>query len=223
MSAIDFDAARDEVRELIRQFQGQRASNNPAVAKLTRGKLYELFVLGWLLGELRRRGFQITLSGDVLALKQSPGAIQSHDTYFAVKYPNSRQGFRLYTDIEVATLGSTIVGQTGLCGYHEIDIVVVLDSATGRPAHTELALGVECKSNAKFRKSILKEVLGIRRETAYLHWPTPSILAAAAGQNLPTVPSDPQSEYYLCYLDHDGDQYAGSPKAFGIEFRKLIP
>lgn len=223
MSDIDLDDARDAVRNVIRQFQGQRAAADPAIVKLTRGKLYELFVLAWLLRELRSRGFYISLHGTVLSLKQSPGVIKSGDTYFELQHPATGKQFRLYTDIEVRTLGSSLTGTAQLCSYHEIDIVVVADTASGRPAHTELALGVECKSNVKFRKSILKEALGVKREMGLLSDIQPSSLASAAGSKLPTVPSTPPSEYFVCYVDSDGDHYALSPAAFGIEFKLLRP
>lgn len=224
MADLNAARARQEIRDLISIFQGRRAAHDPRIAKLKRGKLYELFVLAWLLSEIRGRGFIITLHGTVLSLKQSPGAIQPNDSYFEISHPASHQRFRIYTDIEVRTLGSSIVPTTDLSGYHEIDIVVVKDSAIGRPQYNQLALGVECKSNFKFKKSILKEALGIKREISYFQdIKSPSILAKAALAYQPEVPSFPESEYFVCYFDSDGNRYTESPAAFGIEFKLLKP
>ena len=223
MSGMDFNRARKQVRDLIKEFQGRRASTNTEIRKLQQGKLYELYVLGWLLRELRRRGFDISLNGSVLSLKQAPGKIKPGDTYFEVRHARSRKRFRVYTDIQVRTLGSSIVPTTDLCGHHEIDIVVVDEDATGMPSHKQLALGVECKSNVDFRKTILKEVLGIRREIALLTDKRRSILAKVSRECEPKIPALPASEYLVCYLDRAGDRYAHSPKAFGIEFEYLRP
>lgn len=220
---MNFNRARNEVRQLIRTFQSRRASHDPRIAQLTRGKLYELFVLSRLLLMLHRRGFSITLNGTVLTLKQAPGIIKPGDTYFELQHPASRKIFRVYTDIQVRTLGSSAVPVTDLCGHHEIDIVVVDADAVRMPSHRQLALGVECKSNADFRKSILKEVLGIRRELSLRQCHRSSILAKAARNRFPKVPANPASEYYVCYLDRTGDRYSYSPQAFGIEFVNLRP
>lgn len=223
MSDMDLFQARQEVRDLIRVFEGRRAARDRKIARLKRGKLYEFFVLSWVLGELRGRGFAISLHGAVLSLKQSPSKIDPRDTYFKVTHVPTGVSFRVYTDVEVRTLGSTQVAPSDLSSYHEIDIVVVDETARDRPSYRQLALGIECKSNVKFRKSILKEALGIKRVTALLRSHQPSLLAQVVGESLPSVPSDPPSEYYVCYVDPDGDRYAESPSVFGIEFKNLRP
>lgn len=223
MSGISLKRARRELRSLIQRFEGRRAAN-AEVRKLTAGKLYEFYVLSRTIEELRGRGFTISFSGKILELKQSPGMIHTGDPHFEIRHPATGQRFNLYTDIEVRTLGSTITGSTGLCSYHEIDIVVVFEGVTGRPSHEEIALGVECKSHAKFTKSIVKEVLGIKREISYyLRHGSRSILAIAARQMAPVVPSNPPLEYWLCYADPKGDHYRVSPSAFGVEFKNWAP
>ena len=106
-----------------------------------------------------------------------------------------------------------------LSGRHELDIVAVEPGVTGYPRFDEIALGVECKSHANFKKSIVKEVLGIRRELCLLSQPQQSILTQLSPKN-PTriVPADPASEYWLAFCDPQGLQYSSSPAAFGINF-----
>lgn len=222
MSGISKKRARRELRSLIQRFESRRAAHSE-MRSLTAGKLYEFYVLSRTIEELRSRGFNISFSGKVLELKQSPGIIQPGDAHFLVVHPATGQRFNIFTDIEVGTLGSTITGSTGLCSYHEIDIVVVFDGVSGRPSHDKIALGVECKSHAKFTKSIVKEVLGIKREISLYTDDSMSILATAARQIGPVVPSNPPLEYWLCYADPKGNQYRLSPSAFGIEFKNWAP
>lgn len=220
MAGLSLKRAKREVRSLIARFQGRRATADPKLQKLTAGKLYELLVVGRTLQELRARGFNISLVGSILDLKQGPGLINAGDTHFRIEHPASGQVFNLYTDVEVRTLGSALTGSAGLCSYHEVDIVIVSDGVTGRPQHDELALGVECKSNANFTKSIIKEALGVKRELSLLVQSCRmSTLALAARQMGPVVPSEPPLEFWLCYVDPKGNQYSVSPSAFGIEFK----
>lgn len=73
----------------------------------------------------------------------------------------------LFVDIEFSTLGSGKAGSSDLSGTHELDIVVVT-ALTATPAHSDIALAVECKFVATFEKKIIKEALGVRRELSYL-------------------------------------------------------
>lgn len=222
MSGISIKRARRELHSLIQRFESRRIADAD-VRKLTAGKLYEFYVLSKTVEELRGRGFNVSFNGKILKFKQSPSMIQPGDTHFRIQHPATGQSFNMYTDVEVRTLGSTITGSSGLCSYHEIDIVVVFDGVIGRPSHDEIALGVECKSHAKFTKSIVKEVLGIKREISYYSHDSMSILAQASRQLGPIVPSKPPLEYWLCYADPKGDQYRVSPSAFGIEFKNWAP
>jgi len=67
------------------------------------------------------------------------------------------------------------------------------------PKHNEIALGIECKAHANFDKSIVKEVLGVRRELSLLTNKVPSILTQCGGSPLEEVRADPSSEYWLTY------------------------
>lgn len=225
MSDAIVDNLKVDLEKLIKRYEGKRAKlpDEEEKKKLKRGKLYEFFVLGKVLAELASRGFSIQLRGQVLDLKQSPGAIQPHDAYFVATAPGGGT-FHVRTDIEVRTLGSEITSTSSLCSYHEIDIVVVDAGATGRPSYQAVALGVECKSHEKFKKAIVKEVLGVKREISFYHGePLPSWLAAALGQATPEVHSVPPLEYWLAHIDPEGANYAHSPSAFGIEFKNWVP
>jgi hypothetical protein len=219
MTLADLQA---EVEDLIDAYEHRRVDLTQEKKELSRGKLYELFVLGKTLEELTARGFSISLQGAVLDLKQGPGAIQPNEAHFVATKGAAQ--FKVYTDIEVTTIGAEISCTNGLCSYHEIDIIVVDAAAAGRPSYLDLALGVECKSNGKFKKGILKEVLGVKREISFFRGnPQPSKLASATGASLPEVNSEPALEFWLAHADPAGSNYASSPGVFGIEFKNWQP
>ena len=221
---LDLNIVKSEIETLIFEYEARRTTIDAEKKKLTRGKLYELFVLGRVLAELKVRGFNFSFVGKVLELKQGPGKIQPHDGYFEGSHSAKPDKFRIYTDVEVRTLGSLGSSSVDDSAYHEIDIVAVDEGVSGNPTPDDLLLGVECKSTAKFTKGIVKETLGIKREISYFHEPSlPSRLATAAGTSTPVVPSWPPAEYWLVYCDPKGNNYQQSPKKFGIEYLEWRP
>jgi hypothetical protein len=224
VAVLDLNQVKAEIEAVILEYEGRRISIDAEKRKLTRGKLYELFVLGRVISELKSRGFRFSFVGKVLSLKQAPGKIQPSDGYFLGHHPGSSHlPFRLYTDLEVRTLGSLHSSTTDDSAYHEIDIVAVDEGVSGNPTPDDLLLGVECKSTAKFTKSIVKETLGIKREISLLCGDQPSRLALLACKSTPEVPSQPPVEYWLVYCDPKGNSYRESPKTFGIEYREWRP
>jgi hypothetical protein len=101
---------------------------------------------------------------------------------------------------------------------------VVVSVNSGYPKFNEIALGVECKAVANFSKSIVKEVLGVRRELClFTGQQQPSTLTLSGGSPPENVRAAPPSEYWLAYTDPKGNQYQSSPSTFSIEFKNLIP
>jgi hypothetical protein len=177
-----------------------------------------------VLEELRKRGFAIRFVGKTLQFKSAPGMISPLDPHFEIRAPGSiAPTFKLYTDIEVGTLGSEPKGAVDNSCYHEIDIVVVDATATGRPSHKEVALGVECKSTANFDKSIVREALGLRRQLSYVRPMLSSRLSISPNIKSVAVPAEPASEYWLAFIDVNGLSYSASPATFGIEFQHWEP
>lgn len=222
MSHLEVGLVQQELQSIIDSYEGLKPPQTVEIVALTRGKLYEFFVLGEVLEDLKSRGFNIKLVGTVLTLKQGPGKINPGDSHFEVISPDGEK-FRLCTDIEVKTLGSTMKPSSSLCSYHEIDIIVVDYAVHGRPSYADLALGVECKSTDKFTKNLLKEALGIKREISLLWHNQPSILARAVSSSVPEVPSEPALEYWVAHCDPFASQYQHSPRTFGIEFKHWRP
>lgn len=220
---MDKGSAQNAIISIIGAYKAIRSKDRKLIKALSDGKLYELYVLSRVLQELRRRGFQIRFVGKDLKFKASPGLIWPHDAHFELYVPGiNTPAFKMYTDIEFETLGSTHQPMDDESCYHEIDIVVVDAAAKGRPSHEQVALGVECKSTTNFEKSIVREALGLRRKLSYLQEPRPSRLSRS-GIATVKVPADPPSEYWLAFVDPSGIHYAASPAAFGIEFRHWEP
>ncbi|MQT13442.1 hypothetical protein [Segnochrobactrum spirostomi] len=134
----------------------------PLPSTLTRGKLYELYVLGIVLQELHNRGCNITFKGRSLLFKAAPGKLKLSDPHFVVETPNG-DTLWLFVDIEFNTLGQELSRATDRSRRHELDIVLV-DEINDYPSYRDVWFGAECKAHSNFRKSIIKEVLGVRRE-----------------------------------------------------------
>ncbi len=139
---------------------------------LTDGKLYEAYILTVIAERLSEdEDFDLTLvNGNHLELKSKGGPINR-------SYPRielSRSGTceaEIWTDVEFLTLSFDGSGRStpSKGDYHELDILVVDPGLTGRPRHSSIWLGVECKNTA-YDKSLLREVLGVRRELSLLQW-----------------------------------------------------
>lgn len=216
---MDRPAAIKQIKGIFSTYKNLQPSDAQLLNALKKGKLYERYVLSWLVQDLVQRGFVLIFKGNSLQFKASPGKIKNSDPHFEISCPNSNSSpLYLFVDIEFETLGSTQVAVTDKSLRHEIDIVVV-DVDNGYPSFGNIALGVECKAVANFAKSILKEVLGVRRELSFFQLQTPSSLSQLGGVPAVLVPAQPPSEYWLAYLDPAGNAYGDSPRAFGVEFK----
>lgn len=217
--ALDTNAAIKAIDAIMSTIAGVPGAIPAALAQLTAGKVYELHVLGWLLQLLIGRGWSISFHGQSIVMKGSPGAIRQADAHFRIVHPKAGAAV-IRTDIEVMTLSHHIDPVQDASGYHEIDIVIVRPGTKGRPAHNELLLGIECKGVANFRKSIVREVLGRRRELSYA---TDNVTWGCILDNSSSILARPASEYWLAYIDPKGDSYAQGPARFGVEFYHVVP
>lgn len=189
-----------------------------AFATLSDGKLFELYVLAEVLAELRARNCDCNFVGSSLAFKAGPGMIKLADPHFEVRPPRGSL-LRLFVDIEFRTFGSQNQSSSDNSFTHELDIVLT-EQTSGYPTHKEIVLGVECKSTANFKKALLKEALGVRRELGLLAPPRESNLSRRGARPAVIVPAaNPAAEVWFTYLDPKGDDYKISPGAFGIQFR----
>ena len=214
-------AIRD-IQSIFQRFKALTPVDRILLSGLNDGKLYELYVLSELLLDLQRRGCQCRFIGNTLKFKAAPGKIKLNDPHFEVITPNGAR-FRLFVSIEFQTLGDSIVGVSDRSALHELDLVV-LRATPDYPGHEDIVLAVECKSTANFKKKVVKEALGIRRELSYfVKTGRPSLLTTIGGCSSVMVAADPASEFWLAFIHGAGTNYAQSPDAFGIDFKHIEP
>lgn len=199
------------------------------------GKVYEIYCVTKLLDWLESR-YDVTIQycgKGKMKFKAGGGPINRKYPYFKIIDNCTHNVAELHTDIEVMTLGSHIyTGQKrDLSFMHEVDIVLIKAGVKcgDMPTHKQLLLGIECKASAKLRKSVFREVLGIRRELSFLH---PSSVAKidkifklrnTAKSNKSCVPARPKSLYWLYTIDSNSRRYIISPQQFGIEIKVDVP
>ncbi len=211
-----------EIDAILSDFAGIAPPKLRPTTKLVGGKLYELYVLARALQELASRGWYIYFRGSEVKFRASPGDIHTGDPHFEIQ--SSASGaveFEVHTDVQVMTLGFALKRVNDRSGYHEIDIVAVRAGTTGKPRHDQIALGIECKSNAEFSKAHVREVLGRRRELSM--YTGVDHLVPLARNAVVSVKVDPPSEYWLRYIDSKGDNYSESPAVFGVDLQCWCP
>ena len=201
------------------------------------GKIYEIYCVTELLAWLESR-YDVTIQcfgKGKMKFKAGGGPINRKKyPYFKIIDNRTNYVAELHTDIEVMTLGSSIyTGQKrDLSFMHEVDIVLIEEGVKcgDMPTHDQLLLGIECKASAKLRKSVVREVLGIRRELSYF-----LCLNLVAKTDLfftlrdikqfgkLNVPAYPHSLYWLYTTDSNSRRYIISPQQFGIEIKVSVP
>lgn len=193
-----------------------------ARALLTQAKKYDkayelaclIQVMKYLQRQAPRRKFMLVsgtatagTGGGVVTFRGSGGQIPVGGTHIDIVEGGATTA-EIWLDIEVLSLSGQLhhSGWSGghLYGYgHELDLVVVKPRTTGHPAPSDLLIGVEAK-HREFTKALLKEVLGVRRETAF-HWGYSSPNRFAWWKNTSArnsfLESDPPSGIVLFSLD----------------------
>jgi hypothetical protein len=224
---MDSAAAISHVKQIFGQYRRLFRRDNDFINGLVGGKLYEFYCLAKTIEALKSRyNCRIRLVGSHIQFQSSPGAIHSNDPHFEVAGFHGQPRVDIYTDVEFETLGSSHNPVTDFSGQHELDIIAVAHGLSGKPKHDQILLGVECKSNAKFGKWILKQTLGVRRELSYYSSPLQPCaldqLFSPVGPGI-VLNANPPSEYWLAYVDPRGNRYDESPATFGIAFKHWEP
>lgn len=215
MATLNSVKAKLKIKAILAAVGVSKAGVKP-VATMTGGKLYELFVLSNLMLHLAARGYSFQFSSATIAFKTGGGPIKSTDFHVDVIEGATKVVGKIFTDVEVRTLGLNHISDYSQ--YHETDIVVVTPSTIGFPTPQELLLGIECKATAKFLKSHVREALGRRRALSYLHH---GLLTKLNGG--PVVHANPPSEYWLAFIDPTGKNYVQGPAMFSVELIHLQP
>lgn len=136
-------------------------------------KAYELSCLIETMRHLR--GFTPSSSfhligGSKPKFRSKGGEIQRGVWPYIEMRVSSRVVAEIWVDIECLALSAWTLGKTPgnppFGGAHELDVVLVHPNTSGRPRPDNLALGIEAK-HRPFNKALLKELLGVRRETGF--------------------------------------------------------
>lgn len=144
----------------------------PTNLKSLAGKLFEASVLASVCEKLfHEEKLTIVLNeGSKLILRQKGGWInKSKYPYFKV-YKNGNLFGEIFTDVYFLTLSNHLKNSPNLLygDHHELDIALLKPmGTTDKPKHSDIFLAIECK-NRTLEKSIIKEILGIRRELSGL-------------------------------------------------------
>jgi hypothetical protein len=214
-------AVKQKIEALLRRFataSSQAAYSSVIPQSLTAGKLYEAHVLSLVIEALSvHEGYQIVLKNStLLPLKSAPGPINRIYAYFELRRNGSLRA-EMWTDVEFLSLSCDQRENTyspGKGDYHELDIIVAKSGVSGRPRHSHIWLGVECK-NTGYTKSLLKEILGIRRELSFLRAEQPTRFTTWPR---PMVPADPPSCLIVYSTDEAVTGYCSPGAVFGIDF-----
>lgn len=227
--SLDANSAKTKITDFFKHYKLSRGHVSTHLAQMATGKLYELYCLSRVVEHLQRRGYAIQLVHQAVSFPAAPGFINRKRPYFEVLDDRGDLRFEIFLNIQFTTNGYSMrqngrrsPTRKGLADYHEIDIIVVEAGAPASPEPHQIALAVECKSTTSFKKDIVKEVLGIRRELSLLSGEVPSKLSIYS-RTVVQVPADPPSEHWLVYSDPKGDQYKESPSSYGIEFLNWRP
>jgi len=206
-----------------------QAASNLAGSKITSslalGKPFELFALTVLLRRMLAYGYKITAipphgrPANRLVFGGGPcNADKSRYTHFQLD--NGTEQCEAWVSVEVRTLSLQMKGGgVGLSGFHEFDIGIFrpLPSYPYKPQHDELVLGASCKHRG-FAKEFLREALGLRRESALLRDPMPSLAPWFIG----SVPAEPAAPIILFSSDSKCIHYAAPADLMGVYVRRLV-
>ena len=205
------EQARKQLRKIFKDHLGISSNTTQQLVpfKISDGKLYEAYVLSLVVERLvvdEKYSLRL-VGGTKIKLKSAPGPINRSYPHIELWRGGACQA-ELWTDVEFSSLSYQIRGAGVLTkgDYHELDILVVDVGISGRPAPSNIWLGVECK-NTGYEKGLLKEILGIRRELSLLQPPLPTKFQSWPRVRVPASPSS----CLLVYLKSKRDASSQTP------------
>ncbi|WP_018310874.1 hypothetical protein [Cupriavidus sp. UYPR2.512] len=148
-------------------------------AKLSVDKLFELRVLGRILrsyskvpGAVVRHVPPTTkgASANTIVVALNPAsADRKRFSHFSLIDPGGNH-LEAWVSVETMTLSWSIQQPhpVPLAALHELDVAVFRGGIPKYPSHLDVCLAVSCKNVFKAQKECVREVLGMRRETAFV-------------------------------------------------------
>lgn len=216
------EEAKERIDQVLSGYRRAQATSRGSLLTtgVNAGKIYEAWVLCSVLEHLHHdEGYRVTLrESPMVRLKSSPGPINRDYAYFHLTSPE-REDLEVWTDVEFLGLSASDRGvgprEADRCDFHELDVVVVPAGTDERPSVHDMKIGVECK-NRPYDKSMLRGLLGVRRELSFLRNPPEHTGFTVWPRS--TVPAEPPS----CLLAYGTDsailRFAPPGQLFGIDF-----
>lgn len=196
---------------------------------LTRDKLFEMLVLARLLRAFRRaypKGSIVhrppskggKVSELVVASKPALADRERFSHFDLVDNAGNPMG-EVWTSVEFESLSwgrnGGAPGKAPREARHELDVCVLKPGAGERPTHSQVLAGVSCKDVRTSTKENVREALGLRRETAFLQDPQPSLVPWL----VPQVPARPSAPILLVSSDVGVRKYSSPVDAVGVYVR----
>ncbi len=212
-----------KVQKLLRIAAGQ--AGHALVGRATLAKLYEILVLIDVLKRYRAHGGQVIVKSPgntpMFRLAGNPcKASKGKYTYFELRMHGFFE-YEVWLSVQFETLSCVRTGgATGaLSDMHEIDVGVFEAPLpqSSYPSYQQICAGFSCKYTPKSKMQV-REVLGLRRETACLDsgWTT------RARWLLPdNVTADPASPMFLASSDPDIGDYQTPVDSIGVYMRHI--
>jgi hypothetical protein len=157
-------------------------------------------------------------NGTRLAFRGKGGPIQRGTWPYIEMRSSSVTLAEIWVDIECHALSAWMTSNS--LGYppygraHELDVVVVAPGASGTIPPDQLYIGIEAK-HRMFTKALLKELLGIRRETAFKGVGLRNDYAWWRDDR--RLPADPPSGIVLFCSSNNVTRYTDPAEFWGIE------
>lgn len=160
-------------------------------------RVYELRCLIALIAALRtkRPSLRFTLSaGSGVTLRAKGGPInRTGNAWIEVSDGDGPALAEIWSNVEFLALSHVYQGRPSPAGWtygraHELDLVLVTPGLSGRPEPGDILIGVEAK-HRPYGKGLLKELLGVRREMAFVGKPAQNPWAWWSLGGLPATPA----------------------------------
>lgn len=194
-------------------------------------RAYELACLVELLRQFKSkahtRSFHL-VGGSAVTFRQKGGPVRrSRYPYIEIRNGGSVEA-EIWTNIEFTALSAThdprgarVPAYPPRGDAHELDLVVLkTGTADGYPTPDAIHLGVEAKCRP-YGKALLKELLGVRRESAFVADPPPGVLAHAWAWWPETIRAYPHSALVAYCNDQTILSYTQPARFYGIRMEHL--
>ncbi|MBL0730621.1 hypothetical protein [Piscinibacter sp. HJYY11] len=208
------------------------AAKAPTPLKLqvmTRDKLFEMLVLARLLRAFRRAYPKASIvhvppskggkASELVVASKPALADRKRFSHFDLFDDAGNPMGEVWTSVEFESLSwdrnGGAPGKAPREARHELDVCVLAPAADERPAHSQVIAGISCKDVRTSTKENVREALGLRRETAFLRDPQPSL----ATWLVPVVPAEPSAPILLVSSDLGVKKYSSPVDALGVYVR----